>query len=214
MFETGIPMLFLLCMFSIISFLLENILLIYPARKVLFPTNLVYAVIWLSAHYISLDHHGLDMNQFIRIWIIITALKSFLLFFVLRAQSKESPHPLADLSGIQADRRTWMQLGFYEVFQLVVKQVDKMLIPFLTSAEAAANYFNGRFDIPVLPVILSSVRNAALIQLGRSGSDAQTAVRIIRNTFELLSSIGLAVVIFGIVYSTETDYCRIYRQVC
>lgn len=202
MFETGIPVLLLLCLFSIISFILENILLIYPARKVLFPTNLVYAILWLAAHYLSLDHHSLDLNQFIWTWIIISALKSFLLFIILRAQSKKPPHPLADMSEIQADRRTWMQLGFYEVFQLVVKQVDKMLIPFLTSAEAAANYFNGRFDIPVLPVILSSVRNAALIQLGRSGSGAQV-VKTIRQTFELLSSIGLAVVIFGIVYSTE-----------
>lgn len=198
----GFLVFFLLCLFSITAFVLENILLIYPAKKVQLITNWLYAALWLAAHYWILKAE-FNLLYLAIIWTILVALKSLVLFFVFNFQYKKEIPALAEVSSIQIQKETWWHLGFYEIFQLVVKQMDKFILSFMTSAQVAATYYNGRIEIPFLPAILSAVRNAALVQLKKNQEQTEKLVQTVRHAFQILSTIGIAVTAFGIAYSED-----------
>lgn len=198
----GFFVFFLLCLFSISAFVLENILLIYPAKKVQLITNWLYASLWLAAHYWILKAE-FNLLYLAIIWTVLVALKSLVLFFVFNFQYKKEIPAFAEVSSIQVQKETWWHLGFYEIFQLIVKQMDKFILSFMTSAQVAATYYNGRIEIPFLPAILSAVRNAALVQLKKSQEQTEKLVQTVRHAFQVLSTIGIAVTAFGIAYSED-----------
>lgn len=198
----GFFVFFLLCTASITAFVLENILLIYPAKKAQLISNWLYATLWLAAHFWILNA-GFNLIHLTLIWTVLAVLKSLVLFFIFNFQYKKEIPVFAEVSSIQVQKETWWHLGFYEIFQLVVKQMDKFILSFMTSAQVAATYYNGRVEIPFLPAILSAVRNAALLQLRKGQDQTEKLVQTVRHTFQVLSTIGIAVTAFGIAYSED-----------
>ncbi len=198
----GFLVFFLLCIFSISAFVLENILLIYPAKKAQLITNWLYAALWLAAHFWILKT-TFNLLYLTIIWTVLALLKSLVLFLIFNFQYRKKIPAFAEVSSIQVQKETWWHLGSYEIFQLVVKQLDKFILSFMTSAQVAATYYNGRVEIPLLPAILSAVRNAALLQLRKSQEQTEKLVQTIRHAFQVLSTIGIAVTAFGIAYSED-----------
>lgn len=197
-YEPGIVGPYLLFVFVVFSFALEQILLIGRGRKWVLFVNFCFALLWLGAHYMSVDGKNFSLKQFIGIWVVLLLAK---IIALLGIYNHKTSQPSADEPDIRASKKAWWQLGFYEVFQLIVRQLDKLIVPYLSSASAAAAYYNGRIEIPLLPALLSSVRSAALLRLTHSNNDTNSIKKTIQQAFSTLSSVGIPLVIFGVTFS-------------
>lgn len=191
----------LLFALSTLAFAAEQVLLIGSRKKLLLAVNLLFAILWLGAHAFCMEASSFNLQLFIQLWLVLLALKFLSSSLIFSFQ--KSTHSFLEGPELRASKRSWWQLGFYEVFQLVVRQLDKLMIPYLSSASAAAAYYNGRIEIPLLPALLSSVRSAALMRLGRSGQESETLSSIVLQAFRTLSSVGIPLVVFGVTFSED-----------
>lgn len=197
-------LLFLFLIVAVLCFVLDHVLLLFQIHKQQLVLNILFTGIVIFAHVYALgSNQNLDMHILIQWWAIALVLKLAIQLLLFRQQLQAPSNAFLEMTEIQPSRKTWLQLGFYEVFQSIVKQSDKFIVGLFTTKEATALYFNGRIDLPFLPAILSSVRNAALIQLSKKTKDESAILVIIKDTFLILSSIAFGIVAFGMAYSEE-----------
>jgi O-antigen/teichoic acid export membrane protein len=101
-------------------------------------------------------------------------------------------------------RSLWLHLAFYDVVQLLSMWIDKFIIALVLSPERSAVYYNGTFNIPFLPILLSAASSAALMQLAKRPTNDNTAIVSLMNTSgKWLASIVFPVFGFLFIYSGD-----------
>lgn len=63
--------------------------------------------------------------------------------------------------------KQWLFLGLHDVIDTVFKWLDKWLILAFVSLQQFAIYFNGSYEIPVYPLLLTAVGNIMLVELSK-----------------------------------------------
>lgn len=59
----------------------------------------------------------------------------------------------------------WLQLGVYDVSQIIFRWIDKAIVSWLVGPALFAIYLTGTTDVPLMPLMLGAVGNALLQQL-------------------------------------------------
>lgn len=196
---------FIIILASILSFILDNIIIILEKAFVQLFITLPYIFLLFYFHYdFSIHHH--EWNILFSQYAILITLKTLFQFFLFRKISfqisakKEFQH----LPILSPDKKNWIQLSINEILQFFMRYVDKFVVNIIATKEFAAIYFNGRQDIPFLSAIYSSFGHGLLIELSkRINIDDASVIEAIKNTLKKLAAIVICIVCFCWVYSEE-----------
>lgn len=184
---------------SVLAFILENILLLFSNTSFQLIVSLVYALLFLLAHYLSINDQSLRLSYLITTLAILSTVKLFALILGLRKQLRLTspiiiPLPVSGLKSL------WIQLGIYDMLQMGFRYADKLIIAFIASKQASAQYYNGRIEIPFIATILSSVQSAALIAMAQH---PKLAVRITLSGSSILTTVAFAAMSLAYFFSQE-----------
>lgn len=102
-----------------------------------------------------------------------------------------------------AVRSQWIQLGLYDISQLVFRYLDKLLVTWLVGPAAFAVYMMGTIDIPVLPLLLGAAGTAILRQLSTGQSDVESRLQVLQVSSSTLARIVFP--IFGFLFMFRTE---------
>jgi O-antigen/teichoic acid export membrane protein len=100
-------------------------------------------------------------------------------------------------------RRQWLELGMYDMSQLLFRYVDKLLIGWLVGPAGFAIYFMGTMDIPVLPLLLGAAGTAVLRQLATAQTGIEAKVSVMRYSGTVLCRIVFPIFAFLFVFRAE-----------
>ncbi len=157
--------------------LLESVLMVARRFRLLLLSGFCYALlfvgmsIWAYSGNFSLNHLLLAL-------LPVVIGKMLLLFVAVLAFLRERGDVTAAALKPRKTLTLWLHLGFYDLSNILIQWLDKFVVSLLLTTGTAAIYINGTINIPFVPLALSAVSNATLMQLsytsgrGESGPDA------------------------------------------
>lgn len=192
---------FLFFIFYTFSLLLEAFAIIIKKHRLLTVTGLLYALSFVGSAFFAY-YNGFRLETFIACLLPFLILRTLILFFPFYSFMKEKAPGKFMKAGRGSALSLWIHLGFYDLATMLIIWIDKFIISLVTNEETAAVYFNGTFSIPFLPIVLSAVSSATLIQLTQSASAAEKA-RLMQQVGKVLSCAAYPLFFFLLVYREE-----------
>jgi O-antigen/teichoic acid export membrane protein len=201
-FGFWMPFLFLLLFtFSTIT---EAFLMVCRAFKMLTAINIFFAIVFLLLHA-SLLYGQLTLSDLF-CWITVLLLVRLLFYGVLLIpEIKKTVVTSDELHSLRTVRTLWLQMGAFDILQVMFRWADKFFISLLLGASVSAVYFNGSMEIPFLAIILGAVGSAGLIQLATAGLADKKAetVHMLHHSGKLLSVVVFPLFFFLLFFSPE-----------
>jgi O-antigen/teichoic acid export membrane protein len=199
-FQKGyLSFLFFLC--YTLSLLLESFVIIIKKYRLLTITSLLYSLAFVGSALFTY-YNGFRLETFIACLLPFLVLRTLILFFPFYTFIKEKAQGKIMKAGMGSAMSLWIHLGFYDLATMLVIWIDKFIISLIANEETAAVYFNGSFAIPFLPIILSAVSSATLMQLTQSASAAEKT-RLMQQAGKVLSCAAYPLFFFLLVYRKE-----------
>lgn len=204
---TGLIALCGVLLLSIYNFILENILIVSGKQFPQLLINFIYAILLILLHWLYIDH--LSLSLFLchnAVLLLIKVSIQWGLFHAYQTKTIKAPS-FNDWPVISPTKKTWIQMSINEVFQFLMRYMDKFIINLLATKEMAALYFNGRQDIPFLSAIYTSFSHGFLLELSKKLNAKNDA--IIQSMKKILVKLGvviLSISVFAWIYSYEIFY--------
>lgn len=192
---------FLFFLFYTVCLLLEAFVIITKKYRLLTLTSLLYAIAFVGSAFYTY-YNGFRLETFIACLLPFLVLRTLMLFFPFYAFMKEKAQGKFMKAGAGSVLSLWIHLGFYDLATMLIIWIDKFIVSLVTNEETAAVYFNGTFNIPFLPIVLSAVSSATLMQLTLSASTAEKA-RLMKQVGKVLSCAAYPLFFFLLVYREE-----------
>lgn len=183
------------------SVLLEAFLIAIRSYKLVIVFSIIYSTLFIVAGAYTY-HQGFEMSIFVKLLLPLSLLKtvvylrSFLIFL------KSDNYKQTDSIELKSVLSLWMHLGIYDILNVSILWVDKFIISLVASTTTAAIYANGSFTIPFIPIALSAVGNATLMQLHQAKSNREKA-RLMQQVGKVLSCIAYPLFFFLLINRTE-----------
>jgi len=187
--------------FYTFSILLESFLIAIHRHTLLIISSVIYSILFVLIGIYTLKQ-GFELSTFVKLLLplsilkVIVLLKSFLSF--LRSD-EEKRSDTVELKNVMS---LWLHLGIYDLLNVSILWIDKFIISLVASTTTAAIYSNGSFNIPFIPIALSAVGNATLMQLHHAKNNVEKA-RLMQQVGKVLSCIAYPLFFFLLVNRTE-----------
>jgi O-antigen/teichoic acid export membrane protein len=192
--------------------LLEAFVIIIRKYKLLTLSSLLYSLAFVGSALFTY-HNGFRLETFIACLLPFLILRTLILFFPFYSFMIEKASGKFMRAGRGSALSLWIHLGFYDLATMLIIWIDKFIISLVTNEETAAVYFNGTFSIPFLPIVLSAVSSATLMQLTQSASAVEKA-HLMQQVGKVLSCAAYPLFFFLLVYREEfvlTVFSEQYR---
>lgn len=199
---SGFTLSFFFLVAYVCSTILESFLIACRnVRSVAF-VNIVYAVSFVALHWYAMQV-GMSFPFLFTGLLIICLLR--LLFYIITTviSARKIPGEVHEAISLDDSRSLWLHMMFYDVSQVAFKWIDKIFISLFLAAALSAIYFNGANDIPFLPIILSAVGSAVLIDLAANNNDDKYTVALMQYSAKVLSAIVFPVFFFLLFFRYE-----------
>lgn len=198
--HTGyIPFLFFIA--YTLGTLLESVLMVAKRFSLLLLSGCGYALCYVGVS-IAVYRTGFSIDRLL-LWLLpVAALKLLLL---LRAVLVFLKQPAGNDSQAFKPKKIinlWLHLGFYDLSNMLIQWLDKFIVSLVLTAGTAAIYINGSVSIPFVPLALSAVSNATLMQLSYTTGKAEKAA-LMRQAGRLLSCVAYPVFFFLLFFRAE-----------
>jgi O-antigen/teichoic acid export membrane protein len=187
--------------FYTFSILLESFLIAVHRHKLLIISGIIYSIIFVLIGIYTFKQ-GFQLSTFVKLLLPLFVLKVFVYLksfigFLKSDEEKQS-------TGIELKNviSLWLHLGIYDLLNVSILWVDKFIISLVASTTTAAIYSNGSFNIPFIPIALSAVGNATLMQLHHAKNNVEKA-RLMQHVGKVLSCIAYPLFFFLLVNRTE-----------
>jgi O-antigen/teichoic acid export membrane protein len=198
--HTGyIPFLFFVAYAS--GILLESVLMVAKRFTLLLWGGGLYAVcfvgvsIWVYSGGFSLDRLLLGLLPVVFGKLLILLIATFRYLRQPAGQNMNDFKPRKTLT-------LWLHLGFYDLSNILIQWLDKFIVSLVLTAGTAAVYINGTVNIPFVPLALSAVSNATLMQLSYTAGRKDKAGLMLQ-AGRLLSCIAYPVFFFLLFFRAE-----------
>ncbi len=192
---------FLFFIFYTISILLEAFVIVIRKYRLLIGTGVCYALAFITTGW-WIQQQGFTMEKFLTCLLPFSFLRMLLLFRPFLAfvndKTESKPQPFRTKEVLYL----WMHLGFYDLLSVTILWLDKFVVSVVATAGTAAIYFNGAYDIPFIPVALSAVSNATLMQLNYAKQHKDKA-RLMQQAGKMLSCVVYPIFFLLLIYSHE-----------
>lgn len=192
---------FLFFLFYTISLLLEAFAITIKKYRLLTVTSLLYALAFVGSALFTY-YYGFRLETFLTCLLPFLILRTLILLFPFFSFMKEKTPGEIRSPGAGSILSLWMHLGFYDLATMLIIWIDKFIISLMANEETAAIYFNGSFAIPFLPIVLSAVSSATLMQLTLSTNTAEKT-RLMQQAGKVLSCAAYPLFFFLLVYREE-----------
>jgi O-antigen/teichoic acid export membrane protein len=192
---------FLFFLFYTISLLLEAFAIIIKKYRLLTITSLLYALAFVGSALFTY-YNGFRLETFLTCLLPFLILRTLILLFPFYSFMKEKTQGEVKSTGTESVLSLWIHLGFYDLATMLIIWIDKFIISLIANEETAAIYFNGSFAIPFLPIVLSAVSSATLMQLTLS-TDTTEKTRLMQQVGKVLSCAAYPLFFFLLVYREE-----------
>lgn len=184
-----------------VSILLEAFMIVIRKHQLLIGTGLFYALIFVATG-LWVQQQGFTLEKFIACLLPFTFLRMIVLFrpLLVFLRNKEE-------NGQQNFRSKevlslWIHLGFYDLLSVTILWLDKFVVSLVASAGTAAVYFNGSYNIPFIPIALSAVSNATLMQLNYARQRTDKVI-LMQQAGKVLSCVVYPIFFLLLIYSRE-----------
>lgn len=185
-----------------LSILLEAIVIVLRHHKLLIRVNLAYALAFTGVGVLTW-RQGYSLEMFVACLLPFTLLRLlFLLYpFLSFVRSRHTGDEAVDFRSREVTS-LWLHLGVYDLLSVTILWIDKFAVSLLASAATAAIYFNGSFNIPFIPLALTAVGNATLMQLHAASTKRDKAL-LMQQAGRMLSCVVYPIFAFLLIYSQE-----------
>jgi len=210
-----IPFIFLLCWSA--TLVLESFLMVCRNYTALIVSNLLFAVGFCAVHWYAAQGSFSLANLFLYVLLLVLMrLAVYGLAAYTDAQKQEEANEQVPTYSIKSVRSLWINLGIYDVSQILFNYIDKFVISIVLTAQVSAVYFNGSQTIPFLPLLLSAAGSAVLLLLAGQGTDDKAGmVRLMSQSGRALSCVVFPVFFFLFLFREEfmiTIFTEKYRD--
>lgn len=197
-----VPFLFLFC-YSL-TFILESFLIIFKNYAVLVSVNLLYSTAFCVIHWVSLQD-DFSLATLFAYLLGITIIRFFIYLVAALWHKRQLSGKTEDEYDTKKIRDLWLQLGLYDILQVLSSYVDKFIISILLTSELSAIYYNGSQNIPFIPLLLSAAGTAVLMQLasGRKHDETAETIKLMHQSGKILSCIIFPLFFFLLIYRSE-----------
>ena len=153
--ETGAIMLILVTMNAAYLIMEAYLVKISRDQYVLY-NNIVYAICYLGLHYIAVGRISSNLPTLL-LWLCILSFARLVLLFL------SNFNVISINNKITVDPATyhqyfiqWKFLSVNEALDIFSRQIDKLFLLWLLTAEMFAVYFNGSYEIPLIGILIST----------------------------------------------------------
>jgi O-antigen/teichoic acid export membrane protein len=193
------PLFFIAYVLNIIA---EALLIIVKKFRFLLFLNLFHALAFVGVHGYAASG-VFQLETLVRMLCILTIVKLVLFAGAIINSFRKEQVPVEAAVNTGGVRSLWLHIFFYDTSQILFRFLDKFIIAFIVSKELSAVYFNGTVDIPFLPIALTAISSAALMQLTRSTYNREHTIDVIRKSSILLATITFPVFFFLFFFREE-----------
>ncbi len=187
----------------VLNIILEALLAVYHKFRYLFITGIAYATLFVGIHW-KIANDGFALKPLISYLALLITVKLILNISAAVHAVKAIDAADSDIIHTRRIKSMWAHTFFYDTSQIVFRYLDKFIVSYLVTRELSATYFNGTIDIPFLPLILSAVSSAALMQLtGSKGGNKELTVETIRRSSSLLATVTFPAFFFLLFFREE-----------
>jgi O-antigen/teichoic acid export membrane protein len=184
------------------ALLSETFLVLEERFKTLVIVVACYTLAFTAIHFAFLQEK-IGFNALISgITLLLGIRASLLSIFCLRSYLKKRG-TLRPGRMPQAARRQWLQLGVYDISQLVFRYIDKLMVGWLITPAVFAVYNTGTMDIPLLSLLLGAAGTALLRQLAGGATDVASKLEMLHFSGTTLARIVFPVFSFLFVFRSE-----------
>jgi len=202
--DTGVSpwLLAALYLAQLTALLSETYLVLQERFRTLMIVVFLYTAAFTAVHIAFLeDEIGFNaliagLTALLGLRATVLSVLSLKAYFDRRAALRPGGMPLAV-------RRQWLQLGMYDISQLLFRYIDKLLVGWLITPAAFAVYFIGTIDIPLLSLLLGAAGTALLRQLAGTATDIDSKLEMLQFSGTTLARIVFPVFSFLFVFRAE-----------
>lgn len=167
----------------------ESYLIIRERFAVTLATALLYSLCFAAAHVLFLTDQC-SLTELFLLIALLGAVRAAVLtligrYFYKNAQAKKNESGRMP-PGAQ---KQWMQLGIYDVSQMLFRWIDKLALSALIGPALFAVYLNGTLEVPFVATLLGAVGNSLLQQMAQGGQGNEERVRLMHVSGALLARI-------------------------
>ncbi len=187
----------------------EAFLIVFTRFRFLAVLNVAYSLVFVWLHWRKLHMIGDFESLFMGMAVLALVKLTLSIVVIVRAVRQTYEEQRADSSNaedVANIRSLWIHLGFYDLVQIAVLWIDKIVMNIVLPKELFAVYYNGSQNIPFLPLILSSAASAGLIQLSgvhNKANKEQNALKLMLQTGRILSCIVFPLFFFLMFFRYE-----------
>lgn len=131
--------------------------------------------------------------------LVLVSAKLLYMLSVLRTQMQQP-------AGAMKPKRVghlWAHLAVYDATQAAFKWIDKVVLALLLPPATFAIYFNGTYDVPLLPLLLGATGSALLLHFSTKENSIEQQVCIQYKAATKMSLVVFPVFCFLAVFRTE-----------
>lgn len=187
---------------QLMALVTETYLVISDRFKTLLGIILVYTAAFVTLHWAFLEDRITCQTLFLGISALLAARALLQLGIGFGYYIKHRSR-LREAGMSKAIRRQWLQLGIYDVSQLVFRYIDKLLIGWIIGPAGLAVYYYGTMDIPIMPLLLGAAGTAILRQLATTQTGVEAKISMMHFTGTTLARIVFPLFAFFFLFRTE-----------
>ena len=185
-----------------IGLLIETYLIIVSRYFFLAVMSFLYALLFCAVHYLFIES---ILSFSVLLWAIVglNAIRAGVLALVARKEYATGITGQKRSVMSSAIRKQWMQLGIYDVFQVVFRYIDKVFISWIVGPALFSIYFYGTTDVPFVPVLLGAVGGGLLIQLAAGNNSISEQLKLVNYSGAMLARIVFPLFFFLFFFRYE-----------
>lgn len=196
------PLIMVLYVAQLAALLTETYLVLGDRFRTLLGIVVVYTAAFAALHLAFLHHRIGYQSLFAGITALLASRAVLQLAIGIRTYKKQRP-ALREAGMSKAIRRQWLQLGIYDISQLIFRYVDKLLVGWIIGPAGLAVYFYGTMDIPIMPLLLGAAGTAILRQLATTQTGVEAKISMLHFTGVTLARIVFPLFAFFFFYRAE-----------
>jgi len=202
--HVSFPIPFFYLLIFALTFIVESALIVFKKFRLLITTSILYSLAFFACHVLMAK--GLITIQQLFIYLLIISVLK-LIIYSIKLVGGIRIFKMNNIETVLPNnaRSLWLHLGLYDIVQILFSWIDKFTISILLSTQLSAIYFNGSMNIPFLPLILSAVGSAVLIQLASGNKEDETVhtLQLLNHSAKILSAIIFPLFFFFVFYRYE-----------
>lgn len=186
--------------FQFVNTILETWIIRNEKQSKYLLINLAYAAFFFLWHLYIVFQPAFQLNLLIVGVIVLSALKMILLFTIKPAATGTDHITAATEKEL---KRHWTYAGINDIFGILAKWADKLILIYLLTPGEFAIFFNGTIDIPFVAMFISITGSYMMMRMASDKKNIELTSHLFRENFLMISSFSFPLFFFLFFFRNE-----------